>query len=72
MDKEKIKAINRYIAVVDVLVLHLEDVIGSLDDEEYIEESLKDDMGYAKKRINIVNERREELLEIFRGKKQDE
>ena len=49
MDKEKIEAINRYIAVVNVLVLHLEDVIGSLDDEEYIEESLKDDMKYAEK-----------------------
>lgn len=66
MDKEKIEAINRYIAVVNVLVLHLEDVIGSLDDEEYIEESLKDDMKYAEKRIKIINERREELLNKFK------
>ena len=68
MDKEKIEAINRYIAVVNVLVLHLEDVIGSLDDEEYIEESLKDDMKYAEKRIRIINERREELLNAFKVK----
>ncbi len=66
MDKEKIEAINRYIAVVNVLVLHLEDVIGSLDDEEYIEESLKDDMKYAEKRIKIINERTEELLNTFK------
>ncbi len=66
MDKEKIEAINRYIAVVTVLVLHLEDIIGSLDDEEYIEESLKDDMKYAEKRIKIINERREELLNKFK------
>lgn len=69
MDKEKIEAINRYIAVVNVLVLHLEDVIGSLDDEEYIEQSLNDDMKYVEKRIKIINERREELIEIFNRKK---
>lgn len=69
MDKKKIEAINRYIAVVSVLVLHLEDVIGSLGDEEYIEEGLKDDMKYAEKRIKIINERREELLSAFKGVK---
>lgn len=69
MDKEKIEAINRYIAVVNVLVLHLEDVIGALDDEEYIEQGLNDDMKYAEKRIKIINERREELIEVFNRKK---
>ena len=69
MDKEKIEAINRFIAVVDTLLIRLDDVIGSLDDESYIEQCLEDDMNYINRRIRTIRNRKEELLNAFKEEK---
>ncbi|WP_195972988.1 hypothetical protein [Clostridium thermobutyricum] len=69
MDKEKIEAINRYIAVVDTLLIRLDDVTGSLNDESYIEQCLEDDMNYINRRVRTIRNRKEELLNAFKGEK---
>ncbi len=66
MDKEKIEAINRYIAVVDTLLMRLDDVTGSLNDESYIEQCLGDDMNYINRRVRTIRNRKEELLNAFK------
>ena len=69
MDKEKIEAINRYIAVVDTLLIRLDDVTGSLNDESYIEQCLEDDMNYINRRVRTIRNRKEELLNVFKEEK---
>ncbi|ENY98714.1 hypothetical protein HMPREF1092_03272 [Clostridium thermobutyricum] len=69
MDKEKIEAINRYIAIVDSLLIRLDDVIGSVDDEAYIEQCLEDDMNYINRRVRIIRNQKEELLNAFKEEK---
>lgn len=69
MDKEKIEAINRYIAVVDTLLIRLDDVTGSLNDESYIEQCLEDDMNYINRRVRTIRNRKEELLNAFKEEK---
>ncbi|ENZ01670.1 hypothetical protein HMPREF1092_00904 [Clostridium thermobutyricum] len=65
MNKEKLEKINQYIARVDVLITHLDDIIPiALEDEEYRENELLDDLKYAEKRIAIIKKTKKELMEL--------
>lgn len=65
MNKERLEKINQYMARVDVLISHLDDVIPTaLEDEEYRENELLEDLRYAEKRIKIIKETKEELIKL--------
>lgn len=65
MNKEKLEKINQYIARVEVLITHLDDIIPiAFEDEEYRENELLDDLKYAEKRIAIIKKTKKELMEL--------
>lgn len=69
LTEEKIDMINRYVARVEALLIRLDEVIPlAMDDEEYRNDCLEDDLKYIQKRVKIVRETKEELKEAFKEK----